>query len=77
MGWGEGLLAEQCSSWAQVSLARSALTSPLSPVGRGHATLGLTVPQAPVPSLAVAATARARGCSNSRHVGGSSSPSAG
>lgn len=77
MGWGEGLLAEQCSPSAQVSLACSAFVSPLSPVGRGHATPGLTVAQAPVASLAMAATAGAHGCSDSRHVGGSSGPSAG
>lgn len=77
MGWGEGLLAEQCSYWAQVPPACSALTSLLSLVERGHATSGTMVPQARVPSLAMAATARAGGCSDSCHVGGSSGPGAG
>lgn len=77
MGWGEGLLAEQCFLWAQVPLAHSALTSLLSPVERGHATLGTMVPQAPVSSLAMAATAGEGGCSDSCHVGGSSGPGAG
>lgn len=45
MGWGEGLLTEQCSPWAQVSPAGAALASPLSPpVRRGHATLGPMAP---------------------------------
>lgn len=44
MGWGEGLLAEQCSPWAQVPIAGAALAFPLSPVRRRHTTLGPMVP---------------------------------
>lgn len=75
MGWGEGLLAEQCPPWALRYSCHAQPSHPLCHQEEGNTSPELMAPQAPVPSLAPAG--RAQGCSDSCHVGGSSGPSTG
>lgn len=75
MGWGKGLLAEQCPPRAHRYSCHAQPSHPLCHQQEGDTSPGLMVPQAAVPSLATAG--RARGCSHSCHVRGSSGPSTG
>lgn len=59
MGWGEGLLAEQCPPWALRYSCHAQPSHPLCHREEGNTSPGLTAPQAPVPRLAPAGRAPA------------------